>query len=201
MSSSLGDKHIKALPKAKLAHHIVRKVTEPIPHIPDNPLPLVTLSMSILFIILVKPGQHRTKLPHMQQHHILHPLQRTLRERLAEHTSLASMHRLVNCIVRVVHPLDGWEGVIEIRFLEPFPVPVDVVQSLVCVDRYKIRRDPYMCPVLSVEIVEPEVAVAFETVPELHPWRDGCDEWTWNAAEGVDEAVVEGVCDCLSIQS
>lgn len=43
------------------------------------------------------------------------------------------------------------------------------------------------------------MAVTLEAVVELHPWCHGGPEGAWNAAEWVDEAVVEDVGDGLSM--
>ena len=70
----------------------------------------------------------------MQQHHILHALERSFREGLTEHAPLAPVHGLINCIVRVVHTLDGGERIVKVGFLEPLAVSVDVVESTVAVN-------------------------------------------------------------------
>jgi hypothetical protein len=120
MSATLGDEHVEALSKAELAHHIVREITEPIGHVPDHTLALTTL-------IAIRARQRGAELSHMQQHHILHALERTLREGLAENTSLAPVNSLINRIVRIIHALDGGERVVEIGFLESLAMAVDIV--------------------------------------------------------------------------
>ena len=191
MSTALRDEHVKALPKAELAHHIVGEIAEPISHVLHHTLLVTTL-------IAIHTRQRRAELSHMQQHHILHTLQRGLRKCLAKHTPLAPVHRLINRIVRVVHSLDGRECVVEIGLLEPLAVAVDIVQTAVGVDRDKVRRDTDVRAVLLVESVQPEMAITLEAVVELYPGCDRGPEGTGNAAEGVDEAVVEDVGDGLS---
>lgn len=74
---------------------------------------------------------------------------------------------------------------------------VDIVETTVGVDGDKVRRDTDVCAILFVELVQPQMAITFEAVVELHPWCHGGPEGTWDAAEGVDEAVVEYVGDGL----
>lgn len=50
-----------------------------------------------------------------------------------------------------------------------------------------------MCPVLTVQPVQPEVAVALQAMVELDPGCDRCEEGAVDTAERVDEAIVEGV--------
>lgn len=192
MSAALVDEHVKALSKAELAHHIVGEITEPICHILHHAFLIATL------IAAIHTRQRRAKLSHMQQHHIFHTLQRSLRKGLAKHTPLAPVNRLINRIVRVVHTLDGRERVVEIGLLEPLAVAVDIVQTAVGVDRDKVRRDTNVRTVLLVESVQPEMAIALEAVVELYPGCDRGPEGTGDAAERVDEAVVEDVGDGLS---
>lgn len=71
MSATLGDKHVKALSKAELTHHIVGEITEPITHILHHALAITTLVGS-------STRQHGAELPNMQQHDILHTLQSSL---------------------------------------------------------------------------------------------------------------------------
>lgn len=80
----------------------------------------------------------------MQQHHILHALQRLVRECLAEHAPLAPVHRLVDGVVRVVHALDGGEGIVKIGLAEPLAIAVDVVQAAVRVDGDEVGCRPDM---------------------------------------------------------
>lgn len=108
------------------------------------------------------------------------------------------MHGLINCIVRVIHALDGREGIVKVCLLQPLAVSVDVVQAAVGVHRYEVRRYAYVGSILAVEIVQPEMAVAFEAVVELDPGCDGCEERAIDAAEGRDEAIVEGIGEGLS---
>lgn len=127
MSAAVVDEHVKALSKAELTHHIVGEVTEPLCHILHHTL-LITI------LIAIHTRQRRAKLSHMQQHHIFHTLQCAIRKRLAKHTPLTSVYRLINRIVRVVHPLDGGERIVEIGLLKPLAVAVDIVQTAVGVD-------------------------------------------------------------------
>lgn len=182
------NQHIEALPKTQLPHHIIREITEPITHIVHHALLLLrTPRIDLLARKL------RTELSHMQQHDILHALQRVIAKRLAEHAPLPAMQRLVDRIVRVIHPLDGREGVVEIGLLDSLPMTVDVMQTLRSVHGDKVRRDPDVGPVLGVQGVEPEVAVTFEAVVELDPGGEGGEEGSGDVMEGVKEAVV----DCI----
>jgi hypothetical protein len=54
-----------------------------------------------------------------------------------------------------------------------------------------------VCAILLVELVQPQMAITFEAVVELHPWCHGGPEGAGDAAEWVDEAVVEYVGDGL----
>lgn len=103
------------------------------------------------------------------------------------------MDGLINCVVGVVHALDGREGVVEISFLESLAMPVDIVQAAVRVDRDEVRGDTHMRAVFAVQGVEPEMAVAVEAVVELDPGGDASQERAGDATERVDEAVVEDV--------
>lgn len=89
----------------------------------------------------------------MEEHHILHALESVLRESLAKYSPFATMHSFINSIVGVIHTLDGGESIVEFGLLKAFPVPVDIVQSTVRVDRDKIRRNAHVCPVLTVQLV------------------------------------------------
>lgn len=120
MSATLGDEHVEALSKAELTHDIVGEITEPIAHILHHTLAFTTLVAS-------STRQHGAELSNMQQHNILHTLQRSFRESLAEHAPLTPMHSLIDRVMRVIHALDGGERVVEIGFLEPLAVAVDIV--------------------------------------------------------------------------
>lgn len=188
----IGNQHIETLPKTQLPHDVVREIREQIPNVTNNPVP------PILHAIRKFPRQHRTKLPHMQQHHILHALERMIRERLAEHTPLPPMYNLVNRIVRVVNTLDGREGIVKVRFLEPFPVSVDLVEALDGVDGDEVGGYTDVWAVLFMKGVEPEVSVAFVAVVELDPGGDRGEEWAGDGTEGVEKSIVGDVCDGLS---
>lgn len=109
------------------------------------------------------------------------------------------MHSLIDRIMRVIHALDGGECVVEIGFLESLAVAVDIMETTVGVDGDKVRRDTDMRAILFVELVQPQMAITFEAVVELHPWCDGGPEGTGDATEWVDEAVVEYVGDGLFV--
>lgn len=70
------------------------------------------------------------------------------------------MHRLIDRIVCVIHPLDRREGIIEIRLLEPLPMPVNVMQALVGIDRDEVGRYADMRPVLFMQPVKPQIPVS-----------------------------------------
>lgn len=193
LPSRIGNQHIKTFPKTQLPHDVVREIRKQIPHVANDPFP------PVLHTIRKLSRQHRTKLPHMQQHHVLHALERKIRERLAEHTSLPPMHHLVHRIVRVVHALNGRKGVVKVRFLEPFAVAVDLVEALNGVDGNEVGGYADMRTILFVEFVEPKVSVAFVTVVELDPGGYGGEEWTGDGPEGVEESIVGDVCDDLSL--
>lgn len=143
------NQHIEALPETELPHNIVREIPEPIAHIPDHSLGLAHHGIPAGML----PREDRTQLPHMQQHNVLHALERIVRERLAQHAPLAAVNGLIDRIVGVIHALDGREGVVEIRLLEPLPVSVDIMQTLVGVDGDEIRGYPNMRPVLGMQSV------------------------------------------------
>lgn len=103
------------------------------------------------------------------------------------------MHALINSVVCVIHALDGRESIVEFGLLKVFPVSVDIVQSTVRVDRDEIRRNTHVCPILTVQFVQPEMAVALQAMVELDPGCDRCEEGAVDTAERVDEAIVEGV--------
>lgn len=187
----LRDKHIKAFAEAELTHHIIREVTKPISHVLDIAFLIMRIEISII------PSEHGAQLTHMEEHHILHPFESIIRESLAKHSSLATMHGFIDRIVRVIHTLDGREGIIEISLLEAFSMPVDVVQSTVRVDGDEIRSDAHVCPVLAVQLVQPEMAITLQAMVELDPGCDRCKEWAVDTMKWVDEAVVEGVGQCL----
>lgn len=167
-SSRTVNQHVEALAKAELAHDVVRQVAEPVRQVDGQSLPVMA-RFDILAISLA--GKDGAELADMQQHQILHALQRIVRERLAEHAPFPAMHGLIDDIVGVVHALDGREGVVEVGLFQPLPVAVDVVQALDRVDGDEIRRHAHVRAVLLVESVQPQVPVALEAVVELHPGR------------------------------
>lgn len=83
---------------------------------------------------------------------------------MAQDAPLASVDRLINRIVGVVHAFDSWERVVKIRFLEALSVSVDIVQALVTVDGDEIRCNAHMGAVFGVESVEPEMAIASQSM-------------------------------------
>lgn len=186
-----GNKHIKALPKAQLPHNIIGEITEPIAHIPHNTTALLLpRTDGTILAARMLAGKDCTQLSHMQQHNTFHALQRIIRERLTEHAPLPSMDSLVNRIVGVVHALDSGEGIVEIRLLDPFPMSVDIMQTLVGVDRNKVRRHPHMRAVLGMQSVQPLEAVTFQAMIQLDPGGDRSEKWARDAVERVEETVV-----------
>lgn len=190
MPLTLGDEHVEALTKAEFAHDIVRQVAEPVAHIPHHALAFSGLGAPFT-------GQFSTKLSDMQQHDILHTLEGGLGEGLAQDTTLASMHGLVDGIVGVVHSLNRGEGVVEIGLLKTLTVAVDVVKTAVGIDRDKVGCDADMSAVLLVKAMQPEMTITFETVVELDPWGDGGPEGTGDVAKRVNKSIVENVGDGL----
>ena len=129
----------------------------------------------------------------MQEHHILHTLERIVREGLTQHAPLPAVDGLIDGIVGVVHALDGREGVIEVRLLESLTVPVDIMQALVRVDRDEVGGHPDVRAVLCMQVMQPEVSVTVQTMVQLDPGCDGSKVRSWNVAEGVEEAVIEDI--------
>lgn len=121
ISPRLRNKHVKALPKAELAHDIVREIAKPITHVLDIAL------LIMRFEIPVIPSKHSTQLTHMEEHHILHPLQSIIRKGLAKNSPFATVHGFINSVVRVIHALDSRESIVKIGLLKAFPVPIDIV--------------------------------------------------------------------------
>lgn len=149
VSKLVGDEHVETLSEAKLAHHVIREVTEPIAHV---------LHISLLvvgFEVPVIAGQDRTQLADMEQHHVFHSLEGIFGESLAEHSPLAAVHCLIDGIVGVVHALDGWESIVEGGFLETLAMSVDIVKTTVGVDGNEVRCDPDVGSVLAVQLVQP----------------------------------------------
>lgn len=103
------------------------------------------------------------------------------------------MHCLINHIVRIVHTLDGSEGVVEVRLLELLPMAVDVMETLRGVHRHEIRRDANVRPVLLMQGVQPEVSVSLKAMVQLDKWSDGRQPWTRDMAERVEEAIIDRV--------
>lgn len=87
----------------------------------------------------------------MKQHHVLHGLQRRIRERLAKHTSLAPMQRLIDSIVRIVDAFDCGKAVVEVCFLNPLSMAVDIVQAPVTIYRDEVRCHAHMASVFCVQ--------------------------------------------------
>lgn len=179
--------HVKALPKAELAHHIISK--------PAKPTRQIAHTFFLPAVISATPEVRQlvAQLSNVQQHNILHSLQRVIRKRLTEHASLAPMHRLINHIVRVVHTLDSSEGVVEVRLLELLPVAVDVMKALRGVHGHEVGRDANVRPVLLVQGVQPQVSVALEPMVQLDKWSDGRQPGARDVAERVEEAVIDHV--------
>ena len=161
VSPSIGNQHIKALPETQLPHNIVREVPEPIGHVADNITTLLLrVASSVTIPIGLLPSQRRAELPHMQEHDILHGLERMVRERLAQHAPLAPMYGLIDGVVGVVHALDGGEGIVEVGLSGSLSVSVDIVQTLVGVDGHEVRSHPNVRAIFSVQSVQPQVPVA-----------------------------------------
>ena len=180
-------KHVEALSKTELAHHIISKPAKPTSQIAHTFfLPAVTGTTPEICQLVAQ-------LSDMQQHNILHSFERMVRKRLAEHTSLAPMHCLINHIVRIVHTLDGSKGVVEVRLLELLPVAVDVMETLRGVHRHEIRRDANVRPVLLMQGVQPEVSVSLKAMVQLDKRSDGRQPWTRDMAERVKEAIIDRV--------
>ena len=146
----LRDEHIEALTEAKLSHNIIREVAKPVAHFAHN-----AFSITGDFLIRPVPRQLGTELPHMQEHHIFHCLQRSVREPLAEDTSFPSVQSLVNCIVGVVHSFDRSEAVIEVSFPDILAVSINIMEATVAVDRDEVRCNADMSSVFLVKCVKP----------------------------------------------
>lgn len=149
VSKLVGDEHIETLSEAKLAHHVIREVTEPIAHVLHISLLIVGFEVPVI------AGQDRTQLTDMEQHHVFHSLEGILGESLTEHSPLAAVHGLIDGVVGVVHALDGWESIVEGGFLETLAMSVDIVKTTVGVDGDEIRCDPDVGSVLAVQLVQP----------------------------------------------
>jgi hypothetical protein len=108
------------------------------------------------------------------------------------------MHGLIDGVVRVVHALDGRESIVKSRFLKTLAVPVDIVKSAIGVDGDEIRCDTNVGPVLAVQLMQPQMTIAFEAVIELYPRCYGRQDGAVDTAEGMDEAVVESIDEGLS---
>lgn len=89
---------------------------------------------------------------------------------MAKHASLAPVHGLIDGIVRIVDALDSRKPIVEICFLDPLAVAVDIMETTITVDGDEIRCNSYVCAVLFVQPMEPEVSVSFEAVVKLDPW-------------------------------
>ena len=89
----------------------------------------------------------------MQEHNVLHPLQGIVAESLTEHTSLASMYGLIDSIMRVIDPFDGWECTVELGLLYLPAMAVDVMETGYGVDRDEIRCTADVGAVLLVKRV------------------------------------------------
>ena len=145
----IGDEHVETLSEAELAHHIVRKVTEPIAHVLHISLLVVGFKVAII------ASQDSAQLTHMEEHHVFHSLESILRECLAEDSPLAPVHSLINGVVGVVHALDGRKRIIERGLLQTLAVAIYVVKSTIRVDRDKVRCDPNVGSILVVQLVQP----------------------------------------------
>jgi hypothetical protein len=57
--------------------------------------------------------------------------------------------------VRVVHALDGGEGIVEIGLAEPLAMAVDIVQAAIRVDGDEVGCRPDMGSVFLMQMVKP----------------------------------------------
>ena len=73
-----------------------------------------------------------------------------IRKRLTEDSPLPAMDRFINRIMRIVHTLDCRERIVEIRLLEFLPVSVDIMESLIGIDRDEVGGYTDMCSILLV---------------------------------------------------
>lgn len=86
------------------------------------------------------------------------------------------MDGLVDDIVGIVHSLDCREGVIKVRLLDLLAMTIDVMEALYGVYGDKVGCYPDMGSVLFVQLSEPEMTVAVESMVELNKGGDGCKE-------------------------
>lgn len=119
------DQHVETLSETQFTHDIVRQVSKPVSHIPYRS----TSHLSVRSCrIPVKFTTHNgTELTNMQEHNVFHALERMIRKCLTQHTPLSTMYSLIDCIVSVIHPLDGWEGIVEVCLLQSLPMAVDIM--------------------------------------------------------------------------
>lgn len=161
------NQHIETLPKAELSHNVICQVPKPIRHVKRS---------TLLWIARLQPfrlaAQNRAQLTHMQEHNILHSLQRIIRERLAKHPTLPAMNHLVNCIVCVVDARDGREGVVKVRLSKPVPMAVDLMQALDRIHRNKVRRESHMRAILLMQFIDPYMPVPLQAMIELNEGRN-----------------------------
>ena len=109
------------------------------------------------------------------------------------------MHRLVDRIMSIVDSLDGRKGIVKVCFLDSLPMAIDIMQSFGGVDGYEIRSYPHMGAVLLMQRTQPQMAVALEPMVQLHPRREGRQEWAPNMMQGVEESIVQTISDGLEI--
>ena len=103
------------------------------------------------------------------------------------------MHGFINSVVRVIYALDSRESIVKCGLLKVFSVPINIVQSTVRVDRDNIRRNTHVCPVLTMQLMQPEMAVTLQAMVELDPGCDRCEEGAVDTVKRVNETIVEDI--------
>ena len=186
------NQHAKTLPKAELTHDVKGEITKPIRHVPNSLTILHPIMRSRLEEGLVT-AHDGTELANVEQHQVLHSLQRIFRERLAQDTPLASVNHLIDDIVGIVHSLDRRERVVEFALLHLLAVSIDVVQTVNGVDRNKVRSNTDVGAIFPMLLVQPEMSVALEAVVQLHPGSYRREERSWDLTEGVEEDIVRDI--------
>lgn len=159
------NQHVEALSEAQLSHNIVGHEAQPAV---ESAHDLAALGA----ILIVQQGssflstlaKNRTQLIDVEEHDIFHAFQCRVGKRLTKNSPLAAMDKLIDHVVRVVHALDCRKPIVKIGLLEPFPMAVDVMESLHRVDRNEVWRHTHVRAISLMQLMKPEMAVTLESV-------------------------------------
>jgi hypothetical protein len=134
--------HAERLPKHQITHDIKDQPLTPMRRVPALIPPLssaLLVAKSCIFISAAPPPKQFTPHPHIRQNILLQIPNRTVRESRAHHPPLTRMLHLIDRTVHAHRRRGRRKRLVEIRFLDITPKPVDGLESRGRVDGKQIR--------------------------------------------------------------